>query len=140
VLKVPQKADHALVLMRHLALRHAAKQPLSLDDVAKTERISQGYLEEVARLLRSAKLIEGRRGAHGGYVLTREPADISVADVVTAIEGHKWAMECLGESKKLARHANNDSIWRKVQGQVMTTLQSISIADVAIAAVAQAAL
>lgn len=137
MLKVPQKADHALVLMRHLALRHEAKLPLSLEEVAGAEGISQGYLEEVARLLRAANLIEGRRGAHGGYVLLREPQEITVADVVTAIEGHKWAAECLGEPKR-ARVAAHDALWRKVQGQVMTTLRGLTVADVADAAVPRA--
>lgn len=132
MLNVPQKADHALALMRHLALRHEAKLPLSLEEVAQAEGISQGYLEEVARLLRSANLVEGRRGAHGGYVLTREPQDITVADVVTAIEGHKWTAECLGESKR-ARAGANDALWRKVQGQVMTMLRGMTLADIAVA-------
>ncbi len=137
MLKVPQKADHALLLMRHLAVRHAAKQPLSLEDVAKAEGISQGYLEEVARLLRSAKLVEGRRGIGGGYVLSRDPQDVTVADVVTAIEGPKWTAECLGESKR-PRVAAHDVLWRKVQGQVMTMLRGMTIADVAEEAAAQA--
>ncbi len=137
MLNVPQKADHALVLMRHLALRHAHGLPLSLEDVAKAEGISQGYLEEVARLLRTAKLVEGRRGAHGGYVLSREPQDITVADVVTAIEGHKWTAECLGDAKR-TRVAAHDMVWRKVQGQVMTTLRGMTIANVAEVAVAHA--
>ncbi|MEY4745332.1 MAG: hypothetical protein RL272_1277 [Candidatus Parcubacteria bacterium] len=131
MLNVPQKVDHGLVLMRHLALRYAAKTPLSLDDVARKERISQGYLEEVARLLRAAGLVEGRRGARGGYVLARDPRELTVADVMTAIEGRTWAAECLGGATKRARLAAHDSVWRKVQGQVMTTLRGITIADVA---------
>lgn len=134
MLKVPQKTDHALVLMRHLAIRHAAKASLSLADVAKAEGISQGYLEEVARLLREAKLIEGRRGIGGGYVLARDPRDLTVADVVTAIEGPTWATECLGtaaEAKKAARGSANAAVWRKVQGQVMTALRGILISDLA---------
>lgn len=119
------------MLMRHLAANYAAKQPLSLEDVAKKEGVSQGYLEEVARLLRAAKLVEGRRGIGGGYVLAKDPAEITVADVMVAIEGPTWTAECLAEKPVRARIAANDVVWRKVQGQVMTTLRSISIADVA---------
>jgi len=131
VLKVPQKVDHALLLLRLLAERHGAGLPLSLEDVARAEQVSQGYLEEVARLLRAAGLVAGKRGAGGGYVLAKAPTDITVADVMIAIEGRTWTAECLGEAPKRARVAANDLIWRKVQGQVMTTLRGMTIADVA---------
>ena len=132
--------------MRQLAEGFAAKKPVSLDEVARKERISQGYLEEVARLLRSAGLIAGRRGAGGGYVLARNPSEITVAEVITAMEGKTWMMECLGEMKgeqpvaarsslPAVRHANephvsaNDAVWKKIQGQVMTTLHQTTIAS-----------
>lgn len=114
--------------MRQLALRHETKQVLSLEGVAKAERISQGYLEEVARLLRSAGLIAGRRGAGGGYVLAKQPSDITVANVVTALEGKTWTPECVGAPVR-RRTSANDSIWRKVQGQVMATLHGMTLAD-----------
>lgn len=129
MLKVPQKVDHGLMLMRHLAANYAAKQPLSLEDVAKKEGVSQGYLEEVARLLRAAKLVEGRRGIGGGYVLAKDPADITVANVVTALEGKTWTPECIGETPK-RRPSANDAIWRRVQGQVMATLHAMTVADI----------
>ena len=130
MLKIPQKVDHALLLMRHLAEGHATARPVSLEEVAKRERISQGYLEEVARLLRTAGLITGRRGIGGGYTLARKASDMTVADVITAMEGKTWTMECLGESPKEHRVSANDALWRKVQGQVMATLHSVTIAEI----------
>lgn len=117
--------------MRHLAVRYAEGQALSLGDLAKAEGISQGYLEEVAGLLRSANLVAGRRGIGGGYVLTRPPEDLTVADVVTAIEGPTWTAECLAEKKRATRHAANAVVWRKAQAQVMTALRGITLADLA---------
>ncbi len=122
--------DHALLLVRHLA---EGVGPVSLEEVATREKISQGYLEEVARLLRSAGLISGRRGAGGGYTLRQKPADITVADVITAMEGRTWTVECLGEGAKEHHVSANDAIWRKVQGQVMTTLHSMTIAEIVLA-------
>lgn len=126
-LKVPQKVDHALLLATSLADR---KQPLSLDEIARNENISQGYLEEVARLLRAAGLIKGQRGARGGYVLARDARDITVAEVITALEGKCWSDECLGEKEAIGETATTE-LWRKVQGQVMTTLHRMTVADLA---------
>lgn len=135
MLKIPQKIDHALFLMLQLAegfkdeLKTA--RPVSLEGVARQGGISHGYLEEVAGLLRSAGLIAGRRGAGGGYVLAKTPGDITVADVITAMEGRTWTMECLSGSPNETRVSANDAIWRKIQGQVMTTLYGMTIAELA---------
>ena len=126
-LKVPHKVDHALLLVSNLAKRTAADQPLSLEEVAKKEGISQGYLEEVARLLRGAGIIVGRRGAKGGYVLAKEAVEITVADVIAAIEGGCWSDDCLGQEKEPV--AEKHGVWRKVQGQVMATLYGMTIND-----------
>lgn len=131
MLKVPQKLDLALVLLRRLAENHTAGQPLSLDGVAQEASVSQGYLEEVARLLRSAGLVAGRRGSHGGYVLTKLASDITVADAVVAVLGSTWSAECLGEKSTRHGDAASGRLWRKVQGQVMTTLGSVTIAELA---------
>jgi len=130
MLKVPQKVDHGVLLMRYLAERQESGAPLALDEVAKAESISQGYLEEVARLLRSAGLISGKRGAGGGYVLVRDPRDISLADIVTVVEGRTWTAECIGDAANRVKAGAHDAVWRKVQAQVMTTLGNISVADV----------
>lgn len=131
MLKVPQKVDLALVLMRRLAEGQSDARPLSLDDVARDADVSQGYLEEIARLLRAAGLVTGRRGVRGGYVLARPAADISVADVVVALLGNTWTAECLGEKPRGANAATEETavLWRKVQGQVMTTLRAVTVAE-----------
>ena len=54
--------------------------------------------------------------------------DITVADIITAIEGRTWSAECIGEDERPKVSANQD-IWRKVQGQVMTTLHGMTVAD-----------
>ena len=128
-LKVPQKVDHALLLVTVLAERYKAEKPLSLDEVAKKEGISQGYLEEVAHLLRAAGIVAGKRGAHGGYVLAKDPEEVTVANIITAMEGQTWTPECIGETPHRKVPAN-DGIWRKVQGQVMSTLHNMTIADI----------
>jgi Rrf2 family protein len=132
-LNIPQKVDHGLLLAARLAERFADKTPLPLEEIARKEGISHGYLEEVARLLRAAGMIEGKRGAGGGYVLAKDPNEISVADVIAAIEGRGWFAECLGEHGHAAkvRASSNRDVWRKVQGQFMASLYGMTVAQVA---------
>lgn len=133
MLKVAQKSDYALLIVVSLAER-GDDVPLSLDELARKEAVSQGYLEEVAGLLRAAGIITGRRGAHGGYVLARPASEISLANVLTATEGGAWTTECIGESGAASRTRTSGdrgrNLWRKVQGQVMATLHGMTVADI----------
>jgi Rrf2 family protein len=131
VLKVPQKLNLALLLLRRLAENQAGGHPMSLDGVSQEASVSQGYLEEVARLLRAAGLVAGRRGLHGGYVLAKPATDISVADAVVAVLGSTWSAECLSEKPTRQADAASSRLWRKVQGQVMTTLGAVTISELA---------
>ena len=63
------------------------KGPISLAEIAKSEEISLSYLEQLMAILRKASLVEGIRGAHGGYQLTVDPASITAGQVVRALRG-----------------------------------------------------
>ena len=126
---IPRRVQHGLLLATYLAERSTERRPIPLEEVARNEGISQGFLEEIAAFLRSSGIIAGRRGVGGGYVLAKQPHEVTVADVIAAIEGRGWAEHCLGESAE-APIRNGRNIWQKVQGQVMATLYNVTLADV----------
>jgi Rrf2 family protein len=76
------------------------ERTLSLSEIASVEHMPLPYLEQLVSPLRRAGLIEGIRGAHGGYRLTRSPAEITVGEVVRILEGPDATapVECLAES------------------------------------------
>ena len=115
-----------------MAEHYTVVQPRSLEEIAKKEHISQGFLEEIAASLRSYGIVEGRRGAHGGYILAKPPETISVADVITAIEGPVALVECLGEeiSCKLVARCGNKNVWNKIQKQLLFMLTNMTVAEV----------
>lgn len=143
MLKVPQKLNNALDFMTRLAAaQNAGLGPVSLESAARDGGVSQGYLEEIVRHLRDNGLVTVRRGAHGGYALPRPATEITAADVMTALLGGSWAVECIGERTRFAmKHAasgsatrpaeRNAALWRRVQGQVMTTLRGVTVAELA---------
>lgn len=130
--KVPQKAHHALLIVTDLAERYEAGFPLSLEEIARKERLSQGFLEEIAAQLRRAGIIRGRRGARGGYVLAKDPAKLTVAEVVTAVAGPVAPVECLADrvSCALIRSCTNRGVWAMVQRQVEAELSKMTVQDV----------
>lgn len=127
--KIPLKIHHGLLLVTNLAEKYGSGEPVSLVEVAKKEQISQGFLEEIAAALRSGGIIEGRRGSRGGYVLTKNPASLTIADIITAIEGPMAVVDCLSEASDCALSARctNRSVWSKVQSEITRTLQGMRV-------------
>jgi Rrf2 family protein len=113
--------------------RHAGHGPLSLTEVARTQGISQAYLEQIAIDLRRAGLLHSRRGAQGGYYLTRSPEAITAGDVIRALEGSILPVECVAE-RKCAPCSYEDvcsarSVWERVSDRLVETLDAITLAD-----------
>jgi len=129
-LRVPQRVHNAVMLMADLAENSRSGNFVSLTEVAERNGMSRGFLEEIAAPLKNAGLIEAKRGAQGGYCLSHEPDEISVGDVVTAIEGPLALVECLGGDCASAGSCSSKIVWSRVQGHVEDSLSAISLADV----------
>src|SRR5215218_3165292 len=87
------KAEYGVRLLVQLGLG-GGRQPLSLKAIAEAESLPLAYLERIAALLKKAGMVEATRGAHGGYMLARPAAEITMDQVVLALEGHIAPMDC----------------------------------------------
>ena len=133
------KAEYGVRVMAHLAA-HAGTGPISLAQVAEAEGLPLAYLEHLAARLRRAELVESRRGAYGGYSLARAPQDITMAEVVRALEGEIAPIECISASADgtlvcvREGQAGHDPcptklLWTRVQGSIVRTLTDMTLAD-----------
>src|SRR5947208_11165680 len=95
--KVSQKTEYAMRAMIELALRRGAGLS-SAKAIAESQRIPLRFLEQQLGALHKAGLVESFRGAGGGCRLAKEPAAVTVADIVDAIEGPLFPMFCLDPS------------------------------------------
>lgn len=113
--------------------RHFGQGPLSLAEVARTQGISQPYLEQIAIDLRRAGLLRSRRGAQGGYYLARAPEATTAGDVIRALEGSILPVQCMAEEKcqPCAREEECTArgIWEQVRDRLVETLDGITLAD-----------
>src|SRR5437867_11921437 len=92
--QVSQRAHYGLRAMTELAKAYGLG-PRSLMEIAETERLPAGYLEQLAMPLRRAGLIEATRGAHGGYELAMPPGAVTVGAIIRALDGPVAPVECL---------------------------------------------
>jgi len=132
------RAEYGVRVMVDLARRGGA-DPVPLAEIAECEGLPLAYLEHLVARLRRAGLIESRRGAHGGYLLAREPAAITMAEVVEALEGRIAPIECISSAPdgtvRCSRESDPDHVcttkvlWTRVRAAILTTLQQTSLAD-----------
>ena len=132
------KSEYGVRVMVELARRGGA-EPVALAEIAEHEGLPLAYLEHLVARLRRAGLIESRRGAHGGYLLAREPAKITMAEVVEALEGRIAPVECITSSPDGTIHCTRESdpvhvcttklLWTRVRGSILRTLEQTTLAE-----------
>ena len=130
--KFTSRAHYGLRAMVELAQTYG-NGPLALADIARTENISQRYLERLIAKLRHAGLVKATRGVQGGYQLGNSPACITVGEVLRALEGPITTAQCASEvdSDCCTREAvcSSREVWRKVRQAITDVLDSITLAD-----------
>jgi len=143
------KAEYGVRVMVALAQRaaHSAdgEEPVvPLAEIAEREGLPLAYLEHLVARLRKAELIGSRRGSRGGYMLARAPAEITMAEVVEALEGSIAPIECISQgpdgSIVCARESSGQAggtphvcptklLWTRVRGSIVRTLLETTLAD-----------
>ena len=132
------KAEYGVRLMVELG-RQEGDQPTSLKAIAEAEELPLSYLEHVVARLRKTGLVQASRGAHGGYWLTRPANEITMDEVVLALEGTIAPMECFvnfNPERVACSHEGDEGracstklLWMRVQGGVIKALQGTTLAD-----------
>lgn len=117
--------------MAILALRYG-HGPVLLREVAEREAISEKYLGQIVMPLRSASLLHSVRGARGGYVLAREPRQITVAEIVEVLEGgldvSDTESERDGASTLPAIVIRR--IWEELSRQIVRSLSGVTLEEI----------
>ncbi len=131
------KAEYGVRLLVQLG-RQAGGPPVSLKAIAEAERLPLAYCERIAALLKRAGLVEATRGAHGGYVLSRPAEEITMDQVVLALEGAIAPMDCFFDDREgrvlCSHHADGEHcatklLWTRVQMGVIKSLQRTTLAE-----------
>jgi Rrf2 family cysteine metabolism transcriptional repressor len=132
------KSEYGVRVMVELARRGGA-EPVALAEIAEHEGLPLAYLEHLVARLRRAGLVESRRGAHGGYLLAREPAQITMAEVVEALEGQIAPIECFSSTPDGTIHCVREFdaervcttkiLWTRVRAAILDTLQETTLAE-----------
>jgi Rrf2 family cysteine metabolism transcriptional repressor len=138
------KAEYGVRVMVALARRaDAAEEDLDpvvpLAEIAEHDGLPLAYLEHLVARLRKAGLVDSRRGSRGGYLLARPASEITMAEVVEALEGSIAPIECISlgadGTVKCSRESDPGHVcptkllWSRVRGSIVSTLRETTLAD-----------
>ncbi len=126
-MKLSTRSRYGLRLMLALA-KNYGKGNTFLKDIARDEEISEKYLSLIIIPLKSVGLVSSVRGSTGGYTLAKEPAQITLKNIVDVLEGD-CLVDCLKDPKACARISTcvSRDIWAMLGGKISETLNSITL-------------
>ena len=129
-MRLTTKGRFAVIAMLDLAL-YGRENPVSLNAISGRQNISLSYLEQLFGKLRRAGLVESVRGPGGGYLLSRQPDGINIAEIIYAAEDKLDATRCGGQTNchKGALCLTHD-LWENLNQTIQGYLNSISLQDV----------
>ena len=121
-MRLTTKGRYAVTAMLDLAI-HSHNAPITLADISQRQGISLSYLEQLFSKLRKQGLVDSTRGPGGGYRLGKAPADIAVAEVITATRCGGLE-NCQGEQRCLTHE-----LWCELSQQIYEFLSGISLGE-----------
>jgi len=125
-----KQSDYGIVLMTRMA--QMRDQVVNASDLAEDTALPLPTVSKVLKLLARAGLLESQRGAHGGYILSQHPEEISVADVIAALEGPIAITECVDDAPGECSHEASCRIrenWQVINRAIREALEEISLAE-----------
>lgn len=130
-MRISTRGEYGLRAMLVLAEKYQ-DGPCPLREIAEIEQISEQYLEQLFRDLRKHGLVQSYRGAKGGYVLARPPAEISANQVLTALEGPVAPMQCVADGNQGEKCQHKGScptrvVWERLKNAINAVLDETTL-------------
>lgn len=130
-MKLSTRSRYGIRLLFELALDYGNNNFLFLKDISEKQQISEKYLSSIIIPLKNSKLVISSRGAHGGYMLARDPESITIKEVIDILEGTPLTIECIENTDfcKRAHFCPSQKLWEELENVIVTFLKSKTIKD-----------
>lgn len=132
-MRITTWAEYGLICSLHLARRHG-DGPVTGREIASRERLPADYVEQILLRLRRAGIVASTRGAKGGYIIARDPAEVSIREVIAASEHTTFDLHCVSHpvAEERCSESQNCSIrpvWVMLQQRIDAALESVHLGD-----------
>jgi len=129
-MKISTKTRYGVQAMVDLAL-HTGTKPVLVKEIARRQRVSERYLEHLMLTMKKAGFIRSQVGAKGGYFLARDPAKITVREIVEVFEGSLAPVDCAHAASSCPRSAvcATREVWCSVRDTLARLLDATTVAS-----------
>lgn len=124
-MKISTKGRYGLTIMIELAKKNG-EGPIPLKSIAQGNNLSEHYLEQIVSPLRNAGLVKSIRGAYGGYILAKEPSNITAGDIIRVLEGPLQLVEGIDDEEPAKRE-----LWIRISEAIKGVLDHTTLDDLA---------
>ena len=128
MLRLSTKGRYASRMLVYLAL-NARDRPANTQEIANAEGISKDYVEQILTRLRTAGVITSHRGIKGGFSIAKDPAKITVKEIVELTEGEISIAPCLKGDCSRSTHCATQVVWDAANKAIEETLASFTVQD-----------
>lgn len=132
-MKLSTKGRYGLRAVLDLAV-HANEEAVALSQIADRQKISMNYLEQLIAKLKKAGIVKGIRGAQGGYMLALPAENVSVGDILRALEGDLNPVDCSEVNKGEGYCSSADScvtkyVWKRISDSINEAVDTIMLSE-----------
>ena len=131
-MKIPMKVDYGVRALVELA-GHYGEGPVQTAEIASKQAIPEAYLDQLLTTLHKFGFIRSRRGPMGGHLLAKDPGEIDLGTLMSALEGNTPALDCLTEPNEcsLAHSCAQRDVWKSLDEAMLDLLSATTVADLA---------
>ena len=134
-MKISSRCDYACRALAELALHYDDKRPIRISIIAKNQSVPEKYLVHILNLLRRHGFVASRRGKRGGYGLAKDPAKITLGQVIRHIDGPLISTLCIDETTKKKCDQSEKCpfriVWKDVDAAMAEIVDNITFEDIA---------
>jgi Rrf2 family protein len=128
-LKLSTKGRYGLRAVLDLAINYNGEH-ISLNSIAERQNISENYLEQVFSILKKSNLVKSIKGAQGGYTLLAKPSEITVGEILRALEGNLSIIENdLDAELDSIKYCINTKVWDKINEKINNIVNNLTLED-----------
>ena len=130
-MKLSTKGRYGLRALIDLAL-YGEEEAVSIQSISARQQISDSYLEQLVRKLKKAGLVTSVRGAQGGYRLAKPAGEISVGDVLRALEGSMKVVDCPENGEACTNYDScvTKYVWRRINDSINRTVDGMTLEEI----------
>lgn len=130
-MKMSSKARYGLYIAVELAKQYNGSDVVNVTALSQTTGVTEKYLEKIVALMKRARIVVASRGVNGGYKLADSPDNISVGQVLRAVEDNLEIVDCLHGECANRRECVARNLWSKLYDNINGYLDTISLRQLA---------